>query len=197
MSERTGVDPDLEGRRAAARGLAVTATVLLVGLVLAGLAQLGSTVAPGLAGDRLASYQGLWPQGWSFFTGLADKDVIMAYPVGSDGVSSTALTQRKSWTDRAAGLDRAGEAGNFELYQLAGRIPDQYWHDCDRVEPSGCVTRSAIDHPFRVPRGSLKVGPCGLIAIADTRPVTVTGGELPADPRRIDKIAVVDLACAA
>ena len=182
--------------RAASRGLVVTATMLLVGLMLAGLTQLVSVVDPEWARERLASYRLLWPEGWSFFVGLADKQVITAYPVGLTGVAPAPVTQRESWTDRTAGLDRSGDARFAELFQLAGQVPDQYWHDCGRVDPSGCVTRSEIEHPFRLPNGSHKAGLCGLTAFADIRPFPMTGGHAPAVPQSVNKIAIVDLACA-
>jgi hypothetical protein len=190
-----GIDPSPDELRGVSRGLSVTATVLLVGLVLAGLTQLGGVVAPAWAQDRLSSYRKLWPEGWSFFTGLADRDVVMAYAVGPAGVSSTPLTRRESWTDRSAGLDRSGDARGLELLQLAGEIPDAFWHGCDRAEPSGCVTSAAIEHPFRLPNGAHQAGLCGPTAIADTRPMPATGGDLPAAPWRVVKIAIVDLAC--
>ncbi|QUQ68993.1 hypothetical protein [Kutzneria sp. CA-103260] len=189
-------DPSSDEWRAASRGLVVTATMMLVGLLLAGVTQLAGVVDPEGARARLVSYRMLWPEGWSFFVGLADKQVIMAYPVGPAGVAPNPLTQRMSWTDQLAGLDRSGDVRLAELFQLAVQVPDQYWHECGRADPSGCASRSVIEHPFRLPNGSHRAGLCGLTAFAGTHPVPMTGGDPPAARRRVDKIAIVDLACA-
>ncbi|WP_198047251.1 hypothetical protein [Kutzneria sp. 744] len=164
-------------------------------LVFACLAQLAVAVSDRAQGP-LDSYRVFWPEHWAFFTGLAGKDVLMAYRLAGDGTPLTPFTQREAWTDRLMGLDRIGDSQALETWQLANRIPDRFWADCGAPAPDRCVTKYSAEHPFRL-SGQPRAAPlCGVLAIADTRPVPAVGDRMPAAPRRIYKIAIIDVECA-
>ncbi len=150
---------------------------------------------PGTAVRKLDAYRVLWPQRWTFFTGLG-RDVVVAYRVGDDGLLTRAH-ERVRWTDEVGGLGRAGESRLVEVRRVAFEVPDRYWQRCGQLVDGRCQFQPDFAHPYRVENPLPGAGLCGRVAVAVERVTPPTVGHLPAPPRHVYRIAVVELRCTA
>ncbi|MFC0432219.1 hypothetical protein [Kutzneria buriramensis] len=180
----------------ARRGFGLTLTILLVSLLISMLAQWGGGIAPDLVGDHLGAYAVIWPQGWSFFTDLSGKNVLTAYRVSPDGMRLTLETQRQEWSDFTWGLDRAGDSAAFEITQLAQEVPDRYWRACEAANPAECGPFLPTSSNLALTNSSTTPTLCGPTVIAIDRPNFPPSGDLPTSPRRVARVALVNLTCA-
>jgi hypothetical protein len=112
----------------------------------------------------LDTYGILWPQSWAFFTGLADKDALVAYRVGADGTVTSPIDQRAS----QGGLNRSADALALAIRQLAGTIPQRYWHSCPSVA-SVCQVIIAEAREFTLRDRWPVLSICGRLAVAAQR----------------------------
>lgn len=177
------------------RGFTFTVTVLLASLVTAYLAHLAAPSAPAWLRGRLDSYSTLWPQGWSFFTGLGTNDVVVAYRVGPSDTLAVPADERDQWSFQRWGFDRSGDTSAVELGQLAITIPQQYWQGCAASDPGKCRVQRASGHYLTIANRSSNPGLCGLIAIAVEHPAELSSGTPPRKPATIYRVALVNLTC--
>jgi len=111
-------------------------TALLASLLISVVAQFAPTVLTGLH----AAYRSIWPQGWTFFTGLSTRVSAVGYTLTGDGRQLTPITQRRSLADRSWGLSRTGEAGRRrERYATIVRFRSVTTHFAGGRPP--CPTR--------------------------------------------------------
>ncbi|MYW90810.1 hypothetical protein G3I59_09365 [Amycolatopsis rubida] len=175
------------------------ATTLLLTLVFTSLSGAVSGSSTGWLSERLHSYSLLWPQGWSFFTGLSRDDVFVGYKVIDDTTKPNAIgfveQSRAKFTDRLGGLDRSGDTQQYELTQLASLVPEQYWQGCHAQTPSSCQPAFDAGRYVRMKNFSKNRTWCGKIAVSAASPARVTLSTLRGIPRVIDRIALVDLQC--
>jgi hypothetical protein len=140
-------------------------------------------------------YAAIWPQGWSFFTGLDKNQIIDAYTIAPNGTLDAAENQRSGWSDQAWGLNRTRDSASAQIVRLAQRIPQQYWQQCGGAVPISCHVRVAASDEFAVREASPVPGLCGLNAVSVDLPGTSESGSLPRSPRTVYRVAVVNLAC--
>jgi hypothetical protein len=165
-------------------------TFFLMGFVLAWFAQLDV----GGLGGPLTAYRVLWPQNWSFFTHL-NEDQIVAYRVLPGTPRLRSLTDRQTWVEHQGGLNRIGHAQALEVREIARRIPDRYWQVCERDSTADCENDLDESLLYRVERRVSASKLCGSMAIAVERAVLPAPRRLPETPRRLYRIALVDLRC--
>jgi antimicrobial peptide system SdpA family protein len=177
------------------RAFFFTATVLVVLMLVALLAQLPRDSMPDELSHRAASYELLWPQGWSFFSDAPHQDRIVAYHVEPDGDLSTedSLQARPGslW-----GLRRTTYFRLVETEYIASRIPRSSWIACSTPTAPSCLRQSdepvwqEMENPFHA--SAL----CGRVLFAVERPDLgsgqIRGGEV---PRRVVTIAPTSLRC--
>jgi hypothetical protein len=163
------------------RGFTITMTALLAGLVISVVAQFTPSVLPGLH----AAYRSIWPQGWTFFTGLATRVSVVGYTITGDGRELTPITQRRSLADRSLGLSRTGEAAAFDIGQIAQAVPSAYWQTCATSNPGACGAHLGLARAYTVSSAAGLRSVCGRIAVA-------TETE---EPRRVLRMAIVDVTC--
>ncbi|GIF11377.1 SdpA family antimicrobial peptide system protein [Actinoplanes teichomyceticus] len=178
------------------RAFAFTATVLAVLLLAALLAQLPPGSMPHTLSRRAASYELLWPQGWSFFSAAPRQDRTVAYRVQPDGSLSTedsVQARPGSWW----GLRRTTYFRLVETEYVASRIPPSSWITCDAPTAASCLQRAGrpawpvTNNPFHA--SAL----CGRVLFAVERP-DLGNDRLRrgAVPRRVVAIAPTSLQCA-
>lgn len=162
----------------------------LVGFVLAWVAQLDV----GGLGGRLAAYRVLWPQNWSFFTHL-NEDEIVAYRVSRSTLRLEPLSERQTWAEHGWGLSRIGDAQALEVREVARRIPDRYWQICTRDVAVDCVDEMDETLLYQAERRVSSGRLCGPLAIAVERADLPAPRQLAETPRRLHRVALVDLRC--
>jgi hypothetical protein len=156
-------------------------TALLASLLISVVAQFAPAVLPGLH----AAYRSIWPQGWTFFTGLSTRVSAVGYTLTGDGRQLTPITQRRSLADRSWGLSRAGEAGAFDIEQIARAVPGDHWQTCVAPSPGDCGVQLDLARPYDVRSASGLQAVCGRIVVATES----------ANPGRVLRLAVVDVTC--
>jgi Sporulation delaying protein SdpA len=181
------IESDQEASR---RGFLLTISLLLSSLAVSCMAQWG-----GLLHGQLGVYGILWPQAWSFFTGLSNKDVPVAYSVGVAGVLGSPEDQRAAWSDRGWGLSQSGDSQSLEISQVASQIPDRYWQPCAAGVPAQCHLPPTSAGYFSMKNQSSTRDLCGVTAIFAERPASVTPGALPGHPWTVYRVTVVNLLC--
>ncbi|MFD4637346.1 hypothetical protein ACFWN2_08535 [Lentzea sp. NPDC058436] len=167
--------------RTSARGLALTALVLTIGFTLGWLAQLG---IPGLHGFSV-----MWPQRWSFFTGLYKNEVV-AYRFVDAGRALAPLDEI-GWN----GLGRAAETRNGEAWQFARRVPDDHWQSCTRLVPVDCGFDLDGSDVFPMVAGFPGSHLCGRLAFSLEKTEVPSAAQLPSAARTVFRVALVDLDC--
>ncbi|MDX8146947.1 hypothetical protein SK854_32865 [Lentzea sp. BCCO 10_0061] len=164
-----------------ARGLAFAAIVLAAGFTFGLLAQLG---VPGLGG-----FATIWPQRWEFFTGL-DRPSVVPYRLAGPGLPLS------SWEMQGnGGLSRTAEIGNLQARKLAERVPEAYWQTCVRENAVDCGLDLDPDVAHRMKNQMAGLQLCGRVALAAEWTDVPPAGKLPAPPRRVHRIAVVEFEC--
>ncbi|MFI9383699.1 SdpA family antimicrobial peptide system protein [Kutzneria sp. NPDC052558] len=174
------------------RSFATTITLLVVSLVLACLTQLSGNA--GLE-QRSGAYTALWPQGWSFFTGLGSKDELSAYRVDPTDHRLVPQLQRLTWSDRQWGLERSAESQSWELGDLARQIPQAAWHPCTAATVADCFPLIAKPNPATVTNRSAAPALCGRTVITIEHPSFPVGADLPSAPSHIYAVTEVNLTC--
>ncbi|HEX5402814.1 MAG TPA: hypothetical protein VFX16_11010 [Pseudonocardiaceae bacterium] len=162
-------------------GFVMTMTALLAGLLISTVAQFAPVVQPALH----AAARALWPQGWTFFTGLSTRTFTVGYTLASDGRELTPITQRRSLADRSLGLSRSGDADAFDIAQIAGAVPAAYWQTCAAPEPVDCGPDLDLARAYQVVGVATPPALCGLIVVAKQS----------ARRERALGMAVVDVTC--
>ncbi|HEX5405981.1 MAG TPA: hypothetical protein VFX16_27210 [Pseudonocardiaceae bacterium] len=165
------------------------ATLLLVSLALAGVFQF---VLPGGLSRTADPYRVVWPQSWSFYTGLANTNWLTAYRLAAGGRLATPVDP----SDRSSGLDRTADTRSVALEMMATTVPQRFWQSCGTTVPTRCDVRSDAAHEFPVAKYWPTLDFCGVAAISVQRPTPVAGRSLPARPRMAYQVAVVRLPCA-
>lgn len=188
-----GEVPNVEVRRAE-RGLLITATLLVTSFAIACVAQFGVSGVMNDSNGVLGPYHVFWPQGWSFFTPV-DQDVLVAYRLRDDVL--VPMRERR-FADillgGASGVNRRDDAWTAELRMAALRVPEAYWHECGPVVDGRCE-RSLANQVYRADSSVVRPELCGTLAIAVERFDKAVPRHLEPLPRRIHRIAVVDLRC--
>jgi hypothetical protein len=164
------------------RGFVFAAVVLLAGFALAWLAQSG---IPGLGG-----FATVWPQRWTFFTGL-DRTSVVAYRQAEAREPLSPLEELGP-----NNLDRSAEVRFAEMKQIALKVPDAHWQACARQYPADCGLDLDADNVLRMKNESPGSHLCGRIALAVERTEQPPPGALPISPTRARRVALVDLECA-
>ncbi|WP_146231903.1 hypothetical protein [Lentzea atacamensis] len=159
----------------------MTALVLAAGFVLGWLAELG---VPGLRGFGI-----MWPQRWDFFTGMSHNSVVPYRFVGEE--KALAPLDEIGWN----GLGRAAETRVVQAWQFARLVPDDHWHACGRSNPLDCGLDLDAADIYRMWTGSPDSLLCGKLALSLERTEVTPVGKLPAVPRTVYRIALVDLSC--
>jgi sporulation delaying protein SdpA len=176
-----------EGAEHALRGFATTLTMLLTMLVFA----LGLYASHGALGAKLGGYRAVWPQGWSFFTGLDSRDELVAYRLDDAG-QAVPLGQRRAAGAWSWGLDRTADLQFVQLNELAHDVPGNYWRSCSDEGRDACLLADggssyAVTEPDR---GFLV---CGRVVLVIHRPAVL-------EPKKntavADSVASVDVTCA-
>jgi hypothetical protein len=166
----------------------ITATALLVAFAAAFFGYVQQDSSQREMRAVLVAYQVMWPQGWSFFTGL-ERDVLVVYRF------TRSETEPETAPGRLGGLSRIGEARIDQTRWLARRVPERFWQVCDPTPAPQCARRLDRTLVFGVAnpvRGPLL---CGLVAIAAERPPAHRWFELPEWPRQARRVAIVDVRC--
>jgi hypothetical protein len=173
----------------------LTLAILFTTLLTACLAQWDALSGVGWLNSRAQGYETVWPQQWSFFTGLDKNQLVDAYDITPDGTLGTSQNQRTGWSDYAWGLNRAGGTELLWVAQLAQSIPQEYWQQCGNVVPSACRVERGPRYVFMSSDQPPVPGLCGLTAVAVELPGASAVGQLPRNPRTVFRVAVVNLPC--
>jgi hypothetical protein len=184
----------LDNQPLAVRSFTLTLTTMLAMLVVGCLVEWGAFSSHHSTRHGAKGYAAIWPQGWSFFTGLDKNQMIDAYTIAPNGTLGAAENQRSGWSDQDWGLNRTRDSVSAQFVRLAQQIPQQYWQQCGDAVPSSCHVRLAASDEFAVRGGSVP-GLCGLDAVSVDLPGTSKTGYLPTSPRTVYRVAVVNLAC--
>ena len=183
-----------DGRTAAVRGFVITLTALLTTLVLAWWSEWGTSWAPAPVRGRLDDVGLLWPQGWGFFTGLADAEVIHVYDMRPDG-ELRVVSLRAHWWARLWGLDRSGDTLSDEIWRVTTRIPQDYWRTCDTAAPSECI-RLGSPRSDNLPNLVSEPFLCGPKVIVVAQRAGSMGFDSPDRSPPVYRFALVNLTCA-
>ena len=169
-----------------------TLTVLVASLALACVTQMSGNVE---LERRSGAYTAIWPQGWTFFTGLGTKDVLVAYRTDTAGDQLIPESQREDWSDRAWGTERASEPATWEISDIARQIPQEDWRLCNAGTAADCrfLLPGLASHTLTNWSSSPTL--CGLTVITIEHPNFPVGATLPPSPRHVSAVAKVNLAC--
>lgn len=170
-----------------AGGFVFTAVLLLVAFTASWFAQFGVGLPPGAGHRRADAYRVIWPQEWSFFTGL-NRNAVTGYRVR--GAEWESLPGNRSWDGAMWGVSRVGDAETNEVRQVARLVPDRYWTSCDRELAVRCDGAVGTEEVFRLSNPAPSPLVCGRMVVAVER-------AMPDGHRRAYLIAVVDVTCGA
>jgi len=93
-----------------ARGFVLTATALLVALIVTAGAQLPSSLAPGWLHRQHDTYQAIWPQRWSYFATPDGVTTTGVYRPGAGNGRYAVATSPLTSADNRWGLSQIGRA---------------------------------------------------------------------------------------
>jgi hypothetical protein len=186
--------PGFDDGERGVRGFVFTATVLAVSFGVALLSQFGTGVVPDAVRGRLDAYGVVWPQSWTFFVGSLEKDSIVAYRVGADGRWAR-LRERQLWDSQLGGLNREYDARTSETWEIARRIPDQYWRPCTQRDGTRCTSLTPGNGPYALENPTRNPELCGTIAIAVEHAEIAGAAQLPDGPWEAARGAVVAVRC--
>jgi Sporulation delaying protein SdpA len=122
-----------------ARGFVLTATALLVTLIVTSGAQLPSGLAPGWLHRQHDTYQAIWPQGWSYFATPDGVTTTGVYRPSADNRRYTVATQPLTSTENLGGLSRRGSAQFVIVMSVERRVPVTDWRPCAASTVDGCA----------------------------------------------------------
>ncbi len=163
------------------QGFVITMIALLASLSISIVAQFTPAALPNLH----AAYHSIWPQGWTFFTGLSTRVSTVGYTLTGDGRKLVPITQRRSLADRSWGLSRTGEADAADIAQIAQAVPTAYWQTCAVPNPGDCGAYLDLTRSYGMRGASGLLVLCGRIVVATES----------TQPRRVLRAAVVDVTC--
>ena len=122
-----------------ARGFVLTATALLVTLIVTSGAQLPPNLAPGWLHRQHDTYQAIWPQGWSYFATPDGVTTTGVYRPSADNRRYTVATPPLTSADNLWGLSRRGSARFVDVVSVENRIPAANWRPCVASTVEGCA----------------------------------------------------------
>jgi hypothetical protein len=170
-----------------ARGFVLTATALLVTLIVTSGAQLPSDLAPGWLHRQHDTYQAIWPQGWSYFATPDGVTTTGVYRAGAGNRRYPVATQPLTAAENLGGLSRRGSAQFVNVVSVERRIPATEWRPCaastveDCAGPLSSAPTVTIDNHLAWPPL------CGAFVVTHER----AGNSV----RRIVAVARVELTC--
>lgn len=170
-----------------ARGLVLTATALLVTLIVTSGAQLPSRFAPGWLHRQHDTYQAIWPQGWSYFATPDGVTTTRVYRPGADNRRYTVATRPLTSADNLWGLSRRESAQFVNVVSVGNRIPAAYWRPCVASTVEGCTGPLSSAPTVTIDNHRAWPRLCG--------PVVVTHEQVADAVRRIVAVARVELTC--